>query len=261
MPTVSRMDKREAAIQLRKKLVFEAKLYKKLRKFLKTQSKDIIETFYETGVLPNASFYGSELEQLLMVHHREASEWYGSRQLKQVRKAIKASNNSGIDTRNAIISAAILLMIRQSVADDLEYMANDTNVEVNKALDNNDDKKAILALLASRAVTRADRHATNINQRNIEGTKQVIAERTPAAISFSAAVTVAVRLKKTWVAIVDKVTRSWHVSANGQTVDVDKPFEVNGEILMYPGDFSLGATAKNLERCRCTSIHTTSVAK
>jgi hypothetical protein len=261
MPKVSRKEKREAAIQLRKKLVFEAKLYKKLRKFLKSQSKDIIDTFYETGVLPSASFYGSELEQLLLKHHREVSEWYGARQLSQVRKEIKAGKQSGIDTRNAIISAAILLMIRQSVADDVEYLANDTNVEIDKTLKSSTDKKTILAMLSSRAVTRADRHATNINQRNIERTKQVVSERIPAAISFSAAVTMLVRQKKTWVSVIDKVTRSWHVSANGQTVDVNKPFEVNGERLMYPGDFSLGATAKNLERCRCVSVHTTEIAK
>ena len=261
MPTVTRHQKKEAAIQLRKKLIFEARLYKKLRKFLKSQSKEIVETFYKTGLLPNASFYGSELEQILLAHHKQVSEWYGERQLKQVRSAIGAGSSSGINTKNAIIAAAILLMIRQSVANDLEYLANDTNVEIDKSLKQSDDKKTILTMLSSRAVTRANRHATNINQRNIERTKQVVSEKTAAAISFSAAVTVAVRLKKTWVSIIDKVTRSWHVSANGQTVNIDEPFEVNGESLMYPGDFSLNATAKNLENCRCTSVHVTSVAK
>jgi hypothetical protein len=261
MPKVSRNDKREAAIQLRKKLLFESKLYTKLRKLLKSQSKEIVETFYQTGVVPNASFYGSELEQLLLKHHRDVSEWYGARQLRQVRRAIKAGNNSGIDTQNAIISAAILLMIRRSVSDDLEYIANDTNTEIETLLRQITDKKTTLAILSSRAVTRAKRHATNINQRNVERTKQVISDRIPAAISLSAAVTVLIRQKKIWVSIIDKVTRSWHVSANGQTVDTDKPFEVNGEQLMFPGDFSLGATAKNLEHCRCTSVNKTEIAK
>lgn len=60
-------------------------------------------------------------------------------------------------------------------------------------------------------------------------------------------------IKKRWIATHDHRTRDWHRNADGQMVDNDKPFEVGGEHLMYPGDKSMGASGYNLYNCRCTS--------
>ncbi|MBA4543985.1 hypothetical protein H1164_13935 [Thermoactinomyces daqus] len=46
-------------------------------------------------------------------------------------------------------------------------------------------------------------------------------------------------------------TRPWHLEADGQIKQLDEPFVVNGEKLMFPGDTSLGATADNIVNCRC----------
>jgi SPP1 gp7 family putative phage head morphogenesis protein len=62
-----------------------------------------------------------------------------------------------------------------------------------------------------------------------------------------------VRLKR-WLASPDDSTRMEHAIADGQTVRVDKPFEVGGEKLMFPGDSSLGASPGNTINCRCVSI-------
>lgn len=59
-------------------------------------------------------------------------------------------------------------------------------------------------------------------------------------------------LVKQWVAIGDEKTRDAHLKANGQTVDYDKPFIVDGEELMYPGDPN--GSAGNVINCRCTMI-------
>lgn len=56
--------------------------------------------------------------------------------------------------------------------------------------------------------------------------------------------------KKRWRAANNKRTRKDHKEANGQTVDIDKPFEVGGEELMHPGDPS--ASAKQIVQCRCS---------
>lgn len=58
-------------------------------------------------------------------------------------------------------------------------------------------------------------------------------------------------VKKQWVAVMDSKTRDAHAAANGQIVDIDKPFLVGGENLMYPGDAS-GSLA-NIINCRCTT--------
>ena len=43
-------------------------------------------------------------------------------------------------------------------------------------------------------------------------------------------------LKKEWVAAVDSHTREAHLELNGQQVDVDEPFVVDGKEIMFPGD-------------------------
>lgn len=61
-------------------------------------------------------------------------------------------------------------------------------------------------------------------------------------------------LQKRWVATHDNRTRHYHIEADGQTVDNDKPFTVGGEELMFPGDGSMGASGWNLYQCRCTRV-------
>jgi SPP1 gp7 family putative phage head morphogenesis protein len=56
--------------------------------------------------------------------------------------------------------------------------------------------------------------------------------------------------KKRWRAANNKRTRKDHREANGQMVDIDKPFVVGGEKLMYPGDPA--GSAKQIVKCRCT---------
>lgn len=59
------------------------------------------------------------------------------------------------------------------------------------------------------------------------------------------------KTKKRWYAIIDDVTRETHIEADGQTVDIDKPFHVGGSLLLYPTDTSLGADIEEVANCRC----------
>lgn len=58
----------------------------------------------------------------------------------------------------------------------------------------------------------------------------------------------------TWDATLDEVTRPHHWETDGKTIPVNEPFFIAGEWLMFPGDDSLGATAKNLINCRCIEL-------
>lgn len=58
-------------------------------------------------------------------------------------------------------------------------------------------------------------------------------------------------VKKQWVAVMDSRTRDAHREANGQIVDIDKPFIVGGEKLQYPAD--VAGSLKNIINCRCTT--------
>lgn len=59
---------------------------------------------------------------------------------------------------------------------------------------------------------------------------------------------------KEWLSSHDGRTRSTHAAANGQKRKLEEPFDVGGCKLMFPGDSSLGAAAKEIIHCRCTMI-------
>lgn len=59
---------------------------------------------------------------------------------------------------------------------------------------------------------------------------------------------------KEWLAILDQSVRETHEEANEQKRPVDEPFEVGGELGMYPGDPDFSASERC--RCRCTSVST-----
>lgn len=56
--------------------------------------------------------------------------------------------------------------------------------------------------------------------------------------TYRAAQDMGIKLKKRWLTTLDNRTRHAHAMLDGQTVDVDKPFKVDGYELMYPGDSS-----------------------
>lgn len=60
-------------------------------------------------------------------------------------------------------------------------------------------------------------------------------------------------LQKEWLTAIDGRERDAHRMANGQVVDMDKPFNVGGELLMIPGDPR--GRASNVINCRCAVAH------
>lgn len=70
--------------------------------------------------------------------------------------------------------------------------------------------------------------------------------------SYVAAEKMGIKLKKSWLATLDGRTRHEHALLDGQTVDTDKPFKVDGYKLMFPGDPS--GPAHLTYNCRCTLI-------
>lgn len=61
------------------------------------------------------------------------------------------------------------------------------------------------------------------------------------------------QILKEWVASQDERTRESHAEAGGQTVQMDEPFIVGGEALMYPGDPN--GSPELVIGCRCSVSH------
>ncbi len=68
--------------------------------------------------------------------------------------------------------------------------------------------------------------------------------------TMNAAAKMGIKLRKRWVSAKDMRVRDAHGKADGQTVNIDKPFIVGGEKMMFPGDTS-SASGWNLYNCRC----------
>lgn len=70
--------------------------------------------------------------------------------------------------------------------------------------------------------------------------------------SYAAAEKMGIKLKKRWLATLDNLTRHAHAVLDGQTVDIDMPFKVDGDEIMFPGDTS--APGYLVYNCRCTMV-------
>lgn len=95
------------------------------------------------------------------------------------------------------------------------------------------------------------RRAVTIVRTEVVAASNHASEVATAAIAEDLGLTVT----KVWLTALDERVRSSHRRAHGQAVPQSAPFTVAGEQMMYPGDDSLGATARNLINCRCTVVY------
>lgn len=70
--------------------------------------------------------------------------------------------------------------------------------------------------------------------------------------TYHAAEKSGIKLKKEWLATLDNRTRHAHALLDGQQASPDKPFKVDGEEIMFPGDPS--APGYLVYNCRCTLV-------
>ena len=72
--------------------------------------------------------------------------------------------------------------------------------------------------------------------------------------SYVAAEKMGIKIRRKWMCTKDARTRLAHGMADGQIVEgTKKPFKVGGELMMFPGDQSMGAHGWNIYNCRCTT--------
>lgn len=57
---------------------------------------------------------------------------------------------------------------------------------------------------------------------------------------------------KRWITMGDKRVRATHKEVGGTSKPIGEPFYVGGSLLLYPRDFSLGASTAQTAGCRCS---------
>jgi SPP1 gp7 family putative phage head morphogenesis protein len=78
------------------------------------------------------------------------------------------------------------------------------------------------------------------------------AENAGRVESYHYAESIGITLQKEWLATLDDRTRDEHRDLDGQRVDVDEPFRVGGDEIMFPGDPD--AEGYLVYGCRCTLV-------
>lgn len=98
------------------------------------------------------------------------------------------------------------------------------------------------------AVGDTDRKAANRNAR----TMMTGAQNAGRVDSYKRAAEMGIKTRMQWLATLDNRTRHEHRLLDGMTADLDKPFEVEGETIRYPGDPQ--GPPHLVWNCRCTLI-------
>lgn len=94
---------------------------------------------------------------------------------------------------------------------------------------------------------------TNFNKmRTFARTAMTGAQNEGRLFSYENAKALGIKVKKQWMCTLDGHTRIEHQKLDGQTQDIDKPFEVDGLKIRYPGDPA--AEAALVFNCRCTMV-------
>ncbi len=98
-------------------------------------------------------------------------------------------------------------------------------------------------------------------QKAVEGAKFVTHETAAEIVNMNSMGAVVAKTLKEWATVGDGKVRPEHADADAQVVPMEEPFIVGGELLMYPGDSSLGASMSNIANCRCNALYETVFVK
>lgn len=250
---------RKAKKQERRKAVHERRLMYQLRGIFKKQNQEFYKLFSELGIVFDARGTEKALTDTLEKHYKKVTHEFRDDVVADINDVLKEHDIENIDEGRKEIAAALALMIRREISGSVQQITETSNRNIRQAVaDHADDAKAAYRDLQGKTLARSKTIASVETQKAAEGAKQFVAEVSIPIVSSLTAGTNLLRAFKVWQ-ILDASARPGHAAANGQRVLVADPFMVDGELLMYPGDWSLGASAGNVINCRCSAIQEFSI--
>lgn len=212
-------------------------------------AKEISRTMRGVSISDPTSINEAETDHQVRLEKLFARMWNesGDQMVEQVfgeqKKAILESFQPTVGT-NSIMRDYLrifgVMKIQQVASTTIKQIRNIISQGIDQGLSERETSRLLrektVALSASRAQTiaRTETHAA-ANYAVNEAFKSTGAEA-----------------KREWVAAEDERTREDHSFANGQVVELNQPFNVGGEELMYPGDPS--GSPENVVNCRCAVV-------
>ncbi len=267
--------RQESALRdLRLKLMLEENFTKNIRIFLKNSYGEALSIYAESGKIIRFSLFRACLSKIIYKQYRIVQKYFSHQMRDEVKKKYtfyiqKKSVNTVNDSIQFALEAFALSQSDQGAMQILstsqtsyekiindvasEYLQGDIPLNYDEIA--NEAKKELNKNATSRAktisITETQNAAENAKFTEAERIyREDLYENYNDEILFENEDST-----KDWETVGDDRVRPIHEEADGQRVNINDPFEVGGEFLMYPRDDSLGASESNIIRCRCSATY------
>lgn len=259
-----------AETELRRKLNFERQLKPELSAFFGKQMRTFVRTYGLTRQIPFMEDDVAELAGILFEHYTIVANLFAFRMRKEMPANLAMTEAEGIEVNGILLERfdkqstdQARTIVRTSAKEMQISIAKAIQIEADalssgKSISRFNTATTAGQILIMRAPARVARIACYETQWSAELSKQVeVMVLTGDTFELKARDSRGKFKKKAikqWDTVGDSRVRDHHLVVDGQQVDANKPFTVNRESLMYPGDTSLGASANNVINCRCSSV-------
>lgn len=246
----------------RESMTAKLKLEDALRPQLTRYNNKVIQNYIRElglhGNLFNIQVMDLELRDILFLHYQKTQDVF--------------SDNFGIpptEEEDELILAAMFIFFSQEAPANARLINSTTTRDMVGALDlaradplviDSPDRRTLATVaganLNRKLTGRVATILTSETQVAAESSKlteaQVLSGLEPSVIGGSAR---SAGARKEWVTVGDDRVRVSHIVADGQKVDINEPFIVQGQQLMVPRDRSRGASMDNVMGCRCEAVY------
>lgn len=261
------MNGESARAEQRQKIKLENQFVPTVRRLLSRMNADFRDVYTATGTLISTDAYAADWEAALAFHYRRVGKLF------HIKCLVIKQEDTRVD--DAAVAAAFLLWLQNRAVNQTRFILDTSRRDMGTAVATaqselrNADPTAFItnADVADRAAARiaADNRSREGVIANME--TQPVAEQVKRLSALSAAgvpllfgqrpvaepLAPSEQLIKDWDTVGDEKVRQAHVFADGQRRNIKQPFNVGGQLLLFPGDTSLGATIDNVANCRCSA--------
>lgn len=240
--------RRAAILQERQRAIMERRAFGSIYRILRESSSIAAQVYEATGSVSAVNTRLAELEARLTAVlgpiYRESISRVHTRFLQEVTALREKKDAAGAADR------LIQEWVHSYSAKKVTSIANTTRKLIVQAID-----IATQEGMGQRATAKLIREKTGgrIARSRAETIARTETHAAAQTASLELVKTYEIPLKKMWVTVEDERTRESHSHADGQKVDIDQPFDINGEALMYPGDQT--ASPSETINCRCVMIY------
>lgn len=221
-----------------------------IRRIFTRMANDFQSTYIDKRQVVSLMSYKPDIIALLRDYYSRTAKIFKN----NIRKGLKLSEDEiakKIDSQLAVFvkghsmaqSDVIITTLQKNLVQDLNEVLVESAVEGITI-----DKSVVAKKTRNKFVKKSKNRATTIAQTEI-GTASGYSTQTEAQVLKQHK---NLDVKKIWISLLDDVTRVSHVFADGQIQNMDDPFIVGGEALMYPRDPS--GTLGNIINCRCERV-------